>query len=209
MIHRWDIITIGNLSRNRYWGEREEQAYRSAICTCTLIQGEKIRGDNFRLLVDPSLKEEALMETELFRRTGLHLADIDTVFITHAHGDHHYGLKHFPQARWLAAPPVAGLLNESGNYTKAVETVDALLLDEIEVLHTPGHTQHHYSLRFDWDGYSVVIAADAAVTRDFWHDRRGYFNSEDFAAATQTIERLSTMADIIVPGHDNYFFVRK
>ena len=33
MIHRWDIITIGNLSRNRYWGEREDQAYRGAICT--------------------------------------------------------------------------------------------------------------------------------------------------------------------------------
>ena len=46
MIRRWDIITIGNLSRNRYWGERDDQAYRSAICTCTLVQG-----DSFRLLV--------------------------------------------------------------------------------------------------------------------------------------------------------------
>ena len=80
---------------------------------------------------------------------------------------------------------------------------------EFDVLHTPGHTQHHYSLRFDWEGYSVVIAADAAVTRDFWQERRGYFNSEDFAAATQTMEHLATMADIIVPGHDNYFFVKK
>jgi glyoxylase-like metal-dependent hydrolase (beta-lactamase superfamily II) len=204
MIQRWDIITIGNLSRNRYWGEREDQAYRGAICTCTLIQG-----DNFRLLVDPSLKEETQMETELFRRTGLHLADIDTVFITHAHGDHHYGLKHFPHARWLAAAPVAELLNGLGTYAKPVEAVESPLLGEIELLHTPGHTQHHYSLRFDWDGYTVVVAADAAVTRDFWTERRGYFNSEDFAAATQTIERLASLADILVPGHDNYFFVRK
>jgi len=203
MIQRWDIITIGNLSRNRYWGEREDQAYRSAICTCTLV-----RGDNFRLLVDPSLKDEAQMEAELFRRTGLHLADIDTVFITHAHGDHHYGLKHFPHARWLAAAPVAALLNESGTYMKTVEAAASPLLGEIEILHTPGHTQHHYSLRFPWDGYAVVIAADAAVTRDFWNDRRGYFNSEDFAAATHTMERLATLADIIVPGHDNYFFVK-
>ncbi|MEZ4726628.1 MAG: MBL fold metallo-hydrolase [Caldilineaceae bacterium] len=203
MIKRWDIITIGNLSRNRYWGEREDQAYRSAICTCTLV-----RGDNFRLLVDPSLQAEAQMEAELFRRTGLHLADIDTVFITHAHGDHHYGLQHFPHARWLAAAPVAALLNTSGNYTKTIETAASPLLGELEILHTPGHTQHHYSLRFPWDGYTVVIAADAAVTRDFWNDRRGYFNSEDFPAATHTIERLATLADIIVPGHDNYFFVK-
>jgi glyoxylase-like metal-dependent hydrolase (beta-lactamase superfamily II) len=200
MIHRWDIITLGNLSRNRYWGEREDQAYRSAICTCTLIQG-----DTFRLLVDPSLKEETQMDAELFRRTGLHLSAIDTVFITHAHGDHHYGLKHFPHARWLAAPPVADLLNGLDAYDKEVEGTPGPLFDAIEVLHTPGHTQYHYSLRFDWQGKSVVVAADAAVTRDFWNDRRGYFNSEDFAAATTTIEHLATLADIIVPGHDNYF----
>ena len=51
-IHNVDvpIITIGNLSRNRYWGESDDRAYRPAICTCTLISG-----DGFRLLVDPSL----------------------------------------------------------------------------------------------------------------------------------------------------------
>lgn len=204
MIHRWDIITIGNLSRNRYWGEREDQAYRSAICTCTLV-----RGDHFCLLVDPSLKEASQMAAELFRRSGLHLADVDTIFITHAHGDHHYGLPHFPHARWLAAAPVADLLNGLGTYTKLVEAVNAKLLTEIDILHTPGHTQHHYSLRFDCDGDSVVIAADAAVTRDFWQERRGYFNSEDFAAATQTIDMLATLADVVVPGHDNYFHTRR
>src|SRR3954447_2166299 len=109
MIHRWDIITIGNLSRNRYWGESDDRAYRPAICTCTLITG-----DGFRLLVDPSLREEERMQAELDRRTGCRLEDVDTVFVTHEHGDHHFGLKHFPHARWLAAPPVARLLNESG-----------------------------------------------------------------------------------------------
>jgi glyoxylase-like metal-dependent hydrolase (beta-lactamase superfamily II) len=202
MIRRWDIITIGNLSRNRYWGESDSQSYRSALCTCTLITGE-----NYRLLVDPSLADRDGMESELFRRTGLHLADVDTVFITHAHGDHHYGLAHFPDARWLAAAPVAALLNGSGKYTKKVEDAPELLMGEMEVLHTPGHTFHHYSLRFDWEGRSVVIAADAAVTRDYWQERRGYFNSEDFEAAATTIDRLAGIADLIVPGHDNYFAV--
>lgn len=202
MIQRWDIITIGNLSRNRYWGERDDTAYRPAICTCTLVQG-----DDFCLLVDPSLKEEATMATELFRRTGKQLAAVDTVFITHAHGDHHYGLHHFPQARWLAAPPVAELINQSGHYTKAVAPATTPLVGEIEIIHTPGHTLHHYSLRFDCAGKRVVIAADAAVTRDFWNDRQGYFNSEDFAAATATIEQLAPLVDIVVPGHDNYFLV--
>jgi glyoxylase-like metal-dependent hydrolase (beta-lactamase superfamily II) len=200
MIHRWDIITIGNISRNRYWGEREDTTYRPALCTCTLVQGA-----DFCLLVDPSLKEEAAMAAELNRRTGKQLADVDAVFITHAHGDHHYGLKHFPQARWLAAPPVAELLNQSGHYQKAVAPATNPLLGEFEILHTPGHTLHHYSLCFTCEDQRVVIAADAAVTRDFWRERRGYFNSEDFAAASASIEQLAQLADIIVPGHDNYF----
>lgn len=200
MVQRWDIITIGNLSRNRYWGEKEDQAYRSAICTCTLIQvGER------RLLVDPSLSEADAMATELFRRTGLKPDAIDTVFITHPHGDHHYGLRHFATARWLAAPPVAAVL--STQYEKPIEATDGPLLGEIEILHTPGHTEHHYSLRFEWAGRSVLLAADAAVTQDHWRDRQGYFNSTDFAAATATMDRLAAIADIIIPGHDNYFYV--
>jgi hypothetical protein len=51
MVQRWDIITIRNLSRNRCWGEGDDRVYRSAICTCTLIQTAE-----GRLLVDPSLE---------------------------------------------------------------------------------------------------------------------------------------------------------
>jgi len=204
MIQRWDIITIGNISRNRYWGERDDTAYRPAICTCTLIQG-----DDFCLLIDPSLQEEETMATELFRRAGKQITDVDTVFITHAHGDHHYGLKHFPHARWLAAAAVAEVLNQSGNYTKTIAPAANPLLGEIDILHTPGHTLHHYSLCFPWQGKQVVIAADAAVTRDYWHDRQGYFNSEDFAAASASMDALANVADIIVPGHDNYFLIER
>jgi hypothetical protein len=63
---RWDVITIGNLSRNRYWGESDEKPLRSAICTCTVISGK-----NFHILVDPSLKVKDSMAAELDRRTGL------------------------------------------------------------------------------------------------------------------------------------------
>lgn len=201
MIERWDIITIGNISRNRYWGESDDKGYRSAICTCTLVT----LSDGTRLLVDPSLKEEDALSVELNRRTGLQLADVTSVFLTHEHGDHHFGLKHFPNARWLAASPVAEALNATGQYTKTIEAVEGRVFDTIDILHTPGHTLSHHSLRFDCEGHSVVIAADAAMTRDFWRDRRGYFNSADFDLATQTIQYLTTVADIVIPGHDNYF----
>lgn len=201
MIERWDLITIGNISRNRYWGEGDEKGHRPAICTCTLVT----LTDGKRLLVDPSLTDETAMANELNRRAGLQLADVTAVFITHEHGDHHFGLKHFPNARWLAATPVANALNASQQYAKPVEAIESRLFDAIDVVPTPGHTLSHHSLRFDCEGMSVVIAADAAMTRDFWREQRGYFNSADFDLATKTIAHLATVADIVVPGHDNYF----
>jgi glyoxylase-like metal-dependent hydrolase (beta-lactamase superfamily II) len=204
MAQRWEILTIGNLSRNRYWDEGDDRARRPAICTCTLIVT-----DQARLLVDPSLTEADSMARELDRRTGLKLEEFDAVFLTHEHGDHHFGLRHFAGARWLAAPAVAARLNESGQYDRPIEPADGPLLGEIDVVPTPGHTLSHHSLRFDWEGLSVVIAGDAAMTRDFWRERNGYFNSADLGLAARSIEQLATIADLVIPGHDNYFLNRR
>ena len=111
MVQRWDIMTIGNLSRNWYWGEGDERPVRPVLCTCTLV-----RGDGFRLLVDPSLADREAMAAEVDRRTGLCLDDVSHVSVTHEHGDHHAGLRHVPHAQWLAAPQVAAALNGSGKY---------------------------------------------------------------------------------------------
>ena len=206
MVGRWDIITIGNISRNLFWDESDDQAHRPALCTCTLLT----LTDGMRLLVDPSLPEADAMRGELDRRAGLRLADIEAVFLTHEHGDHHFGLKYFPDARWLAAPPVADALNASGQYgDKTVERAEGRLFGDIDILPTPGHTLSHHSLRFDCDELSVVIAADAAMTRDFWRARRGYFNSVNQGLAARTIDGLAALADVVVPGHDNYFLNRR
>ena len=204
MAKQWDIVTIGHLSRNRYWGESEAKPYRPALCTCTLV-----RGDGFRLLVDPSVADGEQMAFELFRRSGLRPQEISHVFLTHAHGDHHAGLRHFAQASWLAADGVATTINDSANHPRRVEPVANRLLDAIDVVHAPGHTADHHCLRFDCDGLSIVIAGDAVMTRDFWRDRAGFFNSVDPELAARTIQRVTDIADIIVPGHDNCIVTRR
>jgi glyoxylase-like metal-dependent hydrolase (beta-lactamase superfamily II) len=201
-IKRWDVITIGNLSRNRYWGEADAKGVRAAICTTTLITGE-----NFRLLVDPSLADAEQMSKELDRRTGLKPADVAAVFVTHEHGDHWAGLAHFPDAKWFAGPIVADVLNQSGKFKKPIERAPAKFFDAVDVMPTPGHTAGHTSLRFDCDGKSIIAAGDAVATHDFFRDRRGYFNAVDFALSATTMNRVAEAADIIIPGHDNYFLV--
>src|SRR5262245_25205011 len=199
-VKRWDVITIGNLSRNRYWGEPNDKAVRKVLCTCTLISG-----DGFRLLVDPSEAEEADMARELDRRTGLKLKDVSAVFVTHDHSDHWPGLAHFPGARWMAGPGAAEILNRSGKLTRPVEPVSGHLFEAVEVLPTPGHTPSHHSLRFDCDGLSVIAAGDAIATRDFFRDRQNFYNAVDPKQGVTTMNKIAELADLIIPGHDNYF----
>jgi glyoxylase-like metal-dependent hydrolase (beta-lactamase superfamily II) len=200
MIKHWDIITIGNLSRNRYWGESDEKPLRGAICTCTVITSK-----DFNLIVDPSIADEATMSSELKRRTGLTPDDFDFVFITHTHGDHVAGLNHFTSGRWFAGEMAASELNKSNNFLKTVETAGNSLFGVIDVLDTKGHSPDHRSLRFDYKGLSIVIAGDAVATYDFWVEKSMYYNVSDLEGAKRTLEKINSVADIIVPGHDNYF----
>lgn len=200
-VRRWAVITIGNLSRNRYWGEPDTRALRDAICTCTLVAG-----DGFALLADPSLGGRAEMARELDRRSGLKLDDITSVFVTHEHADHWAGIEHFPRATWYAAAPVADILNEGKRLSRRVEPAPPRLCGALDVIATPGHTSSHHSLRFEHEGRGVAIAGDAVATRDFWRERRSYFNAVDAALAAQSMDRLAQVAQIIVPGHDNFFW---
>ncbi len=201
-VGRWTVITIGNLSRNRYWGESDAKPLRDAICTCTLIGG-----GGFQLLVDPSLADATLMAKELDRRTGLKPGDVTAVFVTHEHGDHFAGVEHFPRAAWFAAAPVAEILNRKRTFSRRFEPAPAVLFGAVEVIATPGHTSSHHALRFDCDGRAVVAAGDSVATRDFWRERRSYYNAVDAQLAAKTMDRLAHLADIVIPGHDNYFAV--
>ena len=199
-IRRWAVITIGNLSRNRYWGESDAKGVRSAICTCTLVEA-----DGFRLLVDPSLASADEMARELDRRSGLRPSDITAIFITHEHADHYAGLGHFAEARWFAGPDVARLLNATNKWAKHIDGVSGRLLDVLDIVPTPGHTMGLNSLRFDCHGRSVAVVGDAVATEDFWRDRRGYFNCMDFELSAKSMDKIAGLADLVVPGHDNYF----
>ena len=202
MIQRWDVVFIGHPSRNRYWGESDDRAVRTPVCTCTLITG-----DDFRVLVDPSFSDADRMASELHRRSGLELAEVDFVFMTHGHGDHVAGLSNFPQATWLAGESVARSINASGRYENEVLDAAAHLPPEIDLVSTPGHAEGHCSLRFDCDGQSVVIAGDATITRDFCRDGLASFGAPT-EQERETVRRIREMADAIVPGHGNWFLSR-
>jgi glyoxylase-like metal-dependent hydrolase (beta-lactamase superfamily II) len=149
------------------------------------------------------------MLRELDRRTGLKPDAITGIFITHEHGDHVAGIEHFPNAKWWAAAPVAEALNRTKKLSRPVEAAPPVLFEAVEVIATPGHTATHHALQFDCDGQSIVVAGDSVATRDYWRERRSYYNAVDPSLAAKTMDRLAAAADVIVPGHDNYFLTRR
>lgn len=53
-----------------------------------------------------------------------------------------------------------------------------------------------------------LMVGDAVATEDFWRGSRGYFNCVDFALSAKSMDKIASIADLIVPGHDNYFHAK-
>lgn len=202
-MYEFHVLTIGQFSRNRFWGESEDHAYRDALCTSTLLKGER------NIVVDPSLPSEQMRET-LFNRTGLTPADIHEVFITHAHGDHFTGLECFPNAAWYMGEGDLRQMRNSENprekeLAMRIQPAAPGFLPGIELLPLPGHTMGLTGVLFQSPEGRAVVCGDAVMTRDFFREKLGYYNSVDFALSAESIVKLGELADIIIPGHDNYF----
>jgi glyoxylase-like metal-dependent hydrolase (beta-lactamase superfamily II) len=190
-------------------GEADGRAYRNPLCTSVLIRTRN------RAIVDPSL-QPAGMPSLLDRRPEVSIPEVDTVFLTHFHGDHRFGKDAFPEAEWLiAGEEVSAWRDEPPENDDDRRNLDRLrkapgeTAPDIALLATLGHTLNHHSLVFDAEGLRVVVAGDAAMTRDFIRARDYYFNTADTEAAVRSIEEIATTADVAVPGHDNYFLIRR
>ncbi len=198
------IINIGTLSMNKFWNETERVRSPSATCTLLEVGGR-------RLIVDPS-PDADLLEPMLFARTGLRPGNIHEVFLTHFHGDHRFGLDLFAGRPWLMSaagladwkersPNDAGLI---GHFLPA----EKYLPEGISLFPSPGHTVGHCSLSVKTEAGSLIVTGDAVMTRDFLEAEEGFHNSVDFGQATETIRKIKQAADLIIPGHDNFCFLK-
>src|SRR3954464_15216829 len=91
---RFDIVSIGTLSRNRLWGETD--AVRTPHATTTLI---RVGARN--ILIDPGLPPQ-ILGARLGERTGVRAGAVDTIFLTNLRRAHRGGVAAFPNARVYA-----------------------------------------------------------------------------------------------------------
>lgn len=204
-MNRFTVLTLGCFSRNRYWGEEDTKSYRRAVCTSTMITTDGGK----HILVDPAVSGKELIQA-LDERCGMKPADVDFVFITHHHGDHYVGMTDLPQAVWLAAPGDVEEIRQSlPGYAERIFSAGEKIVPGVQVIALPGHTMGLAGLLFDSEDGMVAVAGDSVMTRDFFKDRRGYYNSVDFELSAHSIDFLMEQADIVIPGHGNYFLTHR
>jgi glyoxylase-like metal-dependent hydrolase (beta-lactamase superfamily II) len=201
------VLTIGRFTRNRFWGESEDRAHRDVLCTSALIKGKQ------NIVTDPSLPPEQMAKV-LFDRSGLRPEAIGAVFITHAHGDHFAGLELFKEARWYMSRIDLADMKKSddkrtGELAVKILPFDSGTIEGIEAVPLPGHTAGTTGLYFESDYGKVIICGDAVMSRDFFRHQAGYYNAVDQGQSTESIKKIAALADFVVPGHDNYFPVKK
>jgi glyoxylase-like metal-dependent hydrolase (beta-lactamase superfamily II) len=215
---RLDIISIGTLSRNRLWGEKEP--LRTPHATTTLIRtGQRI------VLVDPGLPAPALA-ARLFERTGVRPQAIDMILLTNVRPAHRAGLSLFPHARRLiheveqqaARQHLEHLLSQAPEQDldrqvlqEELQLLDSLapaedqLAEGVDLFPLFGYTPGTTGLLVALPTTTILIAADAVPTQDHFLAGQVLPDAYDITAAQESMREVYEIADLIVPGHDNLF----
>lgn len=215
---RFDIISIGTLSRNRLWNEAH--AVRTPHATTTLI-----RTGRRHILVDPGLPAPALA-ARLYERTGLKPEQIDTVFLTNYRPAHRAGLSLFNRARTLiheieqqaahqhlsallAQAPEEDLdrkhIQQELSLLESLTPAEDTLAEQVSLFPLFGYTPGNCGLLLSLPTVTVLIAGDAVPTQDHFLAGQVLPDSYDIHAAQQSLQEAYEIADLIVPGHDNLF----
>jgi glyoxylase-like metal-dependent hydrolase (beta-lactamase superfamily II) len=215
---RFDIISIGTLSRNRLWGET--QAVRSPHATTTLIRSGKRT-----ILVDPALPVPALA-ARLFERTGLQPEQVDTVFLTNFRPAHRAGIGLFEDAkvfiheveqqatrqhleRMMNEAPEEDVdqryLRQELELLEQIKPADDAIAPLVDLFPLPGYTPGTCGLLLKMPTTTVLLAGDAVPTQDHFLAGQVLPDSYDIKAAQEAMGEVYEIADVIIPGHDNVF----
>jgi glyoxylase-like metal-dependent hydrolase (beta-lactamase superfamily II) len=215
---RIDIISIGTLSRNRLWNE--STAVRTPHATTTLIRAGKRT-----ILVDPGLPPAAL-GARLFERTGLKPEAINQVFLTNSRPSHRAGISLFPKAKVLihelerqiarsqlqslieGAPQEdidRAMLEKELDLVESFKVAEDKLAENVDLFPLFGYTAGTCGLLVSSPLSSTLIAGDAVPTLDHFLAGQALPDSYDIKGAQESMAEVYEIADLVVPGHDNWF----
>jgi glyoxylase-like metal-dependent hydrolase (beta-lactamase superfamily II) len=205
---RIDIISIGTLSRNLLWQETSPR--RTGHSTTTLIQAGK------RLIVvDPGLPAPAL-QARFNERVGGRLKDVTDVFLTHLSNDAVSGLELFEHAKWWCSEAERDALArrvdlETGeaallrNLLKRLSAAPDKLAPAVDLFPLPGYTTGTCGLLVAAALSTTLITGPAVASLDHFLAGQVLPDVQLLDQAKESLTEVYEIADVIVPGYDNWF----
>jgi N-acyl homoserine lactone hydrolase len=142
-----------------------------------------------KIVVDTGLFGEEEIILDALARLGLRPEDIDAVVNTHSHPDHCGNNYIFVESEIL--DPKEG------------ETIAPGLW----IMETPGHSRDSISVVVEASKI-VIVAGDALPTFDNFLKNVPPALHIDRDLAVSSMERITSLADVVVPGHDRPFSIR-
>ncbi len=220
------IISIGALDRHPLW--EGDAGGRTGHATTTLIRvGGGARGGAVNMIVDPGLPGAALA-ARLMERSGLRPVDVTHVVLTSFHPDARRGVSLFENAvRWVSeaereAVGVVMLQNlerlveagegeseparairEDVELLRTFEAAPDRLADGVDLFPMPGVTPGMCGVLVAHARYTLLVAGDAAATREHIEAGRVLQRAADLDAARESLTEALEIADLIVPGRDD------
>ena len=190
MLPRVFLLKAGSILRDQAGNILDA---RSSV---TLIESEKER-----IIVDTGQEGDVEVILKALADLGLEGSDIDIIVNTHSHPDHCANNRLFSRAKTV--------------YPKDGE----LIAPGVRVLATPGHSPDSISVLVDaaiqqGDGTApatrrVVISGDALPTLGNFQKRVPPAVHYDRALAVASMNKIIAIADVVIPGHDRPFSLRK
>ncbi len=209
---QWKTLTLGHLSRNKFWGESDAAQYHSVVATTTLVQT-----DDINILVDPTLPVEQT-EALLQLHAGLGREDIHIVYATHYHGDHRVDADKYPNAKQYmsaaslqdAQAAIEEVRQGRGVPAFVVGLEDFLPAPEqlapgVTLYPLPGHTDGNTGLMLAASEGRVLLAGDTIMGEEYFCAGEGYWFNTSAEKTHISILRAAQDADIVVPGHGDVF----
>ena len=205
---RIDIISIGTLARNLLWHESAPR--RTGHATTVLITSGKRS-----IVVNPGLPAPAL-QARFNERIGGKIETVTDVFLTHVGNDSLSGIELFEHAKWWCSEAERDALErridrESADakvlreIQKRLQAAPDKLAPAVDLFPLPGFSEGTCGLLVSAPLNTTLIAGPAVATLDHFLAGQVLPEVQDIEKAKASLAEVYEIADIVVPGYDNYF----